>query len=53
MGEEQVGFFVHFQIAGHSDFINGIEIRFIDKTDQSDPTRCEDFWIDAFKTRYP
>ena len=49
---KQPGFFAHFQTAGHSDFINDTEIRFIDKTDPSDPTRREDFWIDTLKTRY-
>ena len=45
--------FAHFQTSGHSGFINDTEIRFIDKTDPSDPTRREDFWIDTLKTRYP
>ena len=49
---KQAGFFAHFQTAGHSGFINDTEIRFIDKTDPSDPTRREDFWIDTLKTRY-
>ena len=34
-------------------YINDTEIRFIDKTDPSDPTRREDFWIDTLKSRYP
>ena len=50
---KQAGFFAHFQTADHSGFINDTEIRFIDKTDPSDPTRLEDFWIDTLKTRYP
>ena len=36
-----------------SGFINDTEIRFTDKTDLSDSTRGEDFWIDTLKTRYP
>ena len=36
---KQVGFFAHFQTAGHSGFINDIEIKFIGKTNSSDPTR--------------
>ena len=36
---KQVGFFAHFQTAGHSGFINDTQIRFIDKTNPSDPTR--------------
>ena len=50
---KQAGFFAHFQTAGHSGFINDTEIRFIDKTDPSDPTRREDSCIDTLKTRYP
>ena len=46
-------FFAHFQTARHSGFINDTEIRFIDKTDPSDPTRREDFWKDTLETRYP
>ena len=46
-------FFAHFQGADHSGFINDTEIRLIDKTDPSDPTKREDVWIDALKTRYP
>ena len=42
--------FSHFHTAS---FINDNEIRFIDKTDPSDPTRREDFWMDTLKTRYP
>ena len=50
---KQARFFAHFQTAGHSGFINDTEIRFIHKTDHSDPTRHEDFWIDTLKTHYP
>ena len=50
---KQADFFAHFQTAGHSGFIDDTEIRFIDKTDPSDPSRREDFWIDTLKTRYP
>ena len=50
---KQAGFFAHFRTAGQSGFINDTELRFIDKTDPSDPTRREDFWIDTLKTRYP
>ena len=34
-------------------YINDTEIRFIHKTDPSDPTRREDFGIDTLKTRCP
>ena len=51
--QEQAGILAHFQTAGHRGFINDTEIRFIDKTDPSDPTRREDSWIDTLKIRYP
>ena len=45
------GFFAYFQSLDLSGFLK--EISFIDKTDPSDPTRREEFWIDTLKTRYP
>ena len=45
--------FANFQTAGDSDFINDTEVRFIDKTGPLDRSRCETFWIDTLKTRYP
>ena len=42
---KQAGFFTHLQTAGHSGFINDTKIRFIDKTDPTEPTRRADFWI--------
>ena len=50
---KEAGFFAHFQTADYSGLFNDTEIRFVDKTDPSDPTRREDFWIDTLKTRYP
>ena len=49
---KQAGLFAHFQIGGHSGFINDTEVRFIDKMEPSDPTRHEDFWIDTLKFHY-
>ena len=40
---KQAGFFANFQTAAHSGFINDTEIRFIDKTDPSDPTSMRMF----------
>ena len=42
---KETGFFAHFQTAVHSGFTNDPEIRFIDKTDPSDPTRRLDVRI--------
>ena len=50
--QNQGDFFAHFETAGNSGFINDTEIRIIEKTDPSEPTRREDFWIDILKTRY-
>ena len=44
---------IHFQSLDHNGFLEDTEITFIDKTDPSDPTRCEEFWIDTLKTHYP
>ena len=48
--QKQAGFFAHFQTAGYSDFINDTYIRFINKRDPSDCTRCGHFYIDTHKT---
>ena len=50
---KQAGFFAHFEGLDHNGFLEDTEITFIDKTDPSDPTRREEFWIDTLKTRYP
>ena len=50
---KQTGFFAHFQGLDHNGFLEDTEITFIDKTDPSNPTRHEEFWIDTLKTRYP
>ena len=46
-------FFAHSQGLDHNGFLEDTEITFIDKTDPSDPTRREEFWIDTLRTRYP
>ena len=48
---KQAGFFVCFQTPDHSSFINDTEIKLVEKTDPSDPTKHENFWIDCLKTR--
>ena len=40
---KQAGFYAYFQTAGHGSLINDTEIRFIDNTNSSDPTRREEF----------
>ena len=53
MNIKQAEFFAHFQSLDHNVFLEDTEFMFIDKTDPSDPTRREEFWIDTLKTRYP
>ena len=50
---KQAMFFAHSQGLDHNGFLEDTEITFIDKTDPSDPTRREEFWIDTLRTRYP
>ena len=45
--------FSHFSMAGHDGFLNDVSITFIDKTDQSDPLRGEDYWRLTLKTMVP
>ena len=45
--------FAHFQSSDHDGLLDDTEITFIDKTNPSDPTRREEFWIDTLKNRYP
>ena len=35
----------HFNLPGHSGFLNNVSVTLIDKTDPKDPTKREDFWI--------
>ena len=49
----KVFFRQHFLIEGHDGLVNDCEITLIDKTDSSDPTRREYFWMRLLKTYYP
>ena len=46
-------FHQHFLSEGHHGLVKDCEITLIDKTDSSDPTRREFFWIRLLKTYYP
>ena len=46
-------FHQHFLSEGHHGLANNFEISLIDKTDSSDPTRREFFWIRLLKTYHP
>ena len=49
----QSGIFANFQNLDHKGFLEDTEIAFIDKTNPSNFTRPEEFWIDTSKTRFP
>ena len=49
-GHKQAGFFA--ESLDHNGFLENTKITFIDKTDPSDPTWREKFWIDTLKTCY-
>ena len=40
-------------IPDHSGFLNDISVTLIDKTDPTDPTKREDYWIHTLKTKAP
>ena len=50
---KQAGFFTPFQSSDHNSFLEDTDITFIDKTNPSDSTKRENFWIDTLKTHYP
>ena len=43
----------HFNLPGHSGFLNDLSVTLIDKTDRKNPTEGEDFWIQTLKTKAP
>ena len=45
--------FEHFSSEGHNGFLEDCEITFIDKTDNSDPVRREEYWRRMLKTSSP
>ena len=45
--------FNHFCTSGHAEFLNNVSIKFIDKTDPSDPLKREDYWRYMLKTMAP
>ena len=46
-------FHQHFLSEGHHGLVNDCEITLINKTDSSDPTKWEFFWIRLLKTYFP
>ena len=43
----------HFNLPDHSGFLNDVSVTLIDKTDPTDPTKREDYWIHTLKTKAP
>ena len=43
----------HFESEGHNGFLEDVSIALIDKTDGSDPTKREKFWMHTLKTLAP
>ena len=43
----------HFESEGHSGFPEDVSITLIDKTEGSDPTKIETFWMHTLKTLAP
>ena len=49
----QKDLYCHFENEGHNRFLEDVSITLIDKTDGSDPTKIETFWIYALETLAP
>ena len=43
----------HFESEGHNGFLEDVSITIIDKTDGSNPTKRETFWMHTLKTLAP
>ena len=54
-GEEcmQRHHYKHFQLRGHTTFLQDTYVTLIDKTDPRAPTKREDYWIRTLKRKAP
>ena len=43
----------HFQLPGHTGFLQDTYVTLTDKTDPRAPTKREDYWIHTLKTKPP
>ena len=43
----------HFSQQDHQGFLRDVEVRLIDITQASDPTKREFYWMRTFRTLYP
>ena len=46
-------FYGHFNLPGHSGFLNDVSATLIDKADPKNPTKREYYWIYKLKTKAP
>ena len=49
----QIHFYEHFNLPGHSGFLNDVSVTVSDKADPRNPTKREDYWIHTLKTKAP
>ena len=43
----------HFNLPGHSGFLNNVFVTLIDKTKTKYPPKLEDYWIHTLKSKAP
>ena len=43
----------HFDLPGHTSFLENVTVTLIDKTDSKNPTERENYWIYTFKPKAP
>ena len=53
LNRQHLNIFEHFNVDGHSGFLENVSITFIDKTDPSNPEKQENYWIQTLKTIVP
>ena len=51
-GIKQEHLFEHFKSEGHSVFLGNVSITLLDKTDDKDSKRRENYWLRTLKTCY-
>ena len=44
-------FYQHFQLPGHTGYLQDTYVALMDKTDPRTPTKHEDYWIYTLKTK--
>ena len=49
----QENYYKHFESEGHTEFLDNVSITLIDKTDGSNPTKRENYWMRTLKTFAP